>query len=92
MLLVFDECRSDEDPDDETDEQDDGGPQAGAGDASLTTEKKSRHNLNTMELKTNLTLISTVITYKLCLYHLRISIKTHILNNRILCFYKNVEL
>ena len=54
MLLVFDECRSDEDPDDETDEQDDGGPQAGTGDASLTTEKKSRHNLNTMELKTNL--------------------------------------
>jgi len=40
MSLVFDECRSDEDPDDETDEQDDGGPKAGASDASLTTEKK----------------------------------------------------
>ncbi len=54
MSLVFDECRSDEDPDDETDEQDDGGPQAGTSDASLTTEKKiSRHSLNTMELKTN---------------------------------------
>ena len=40
-LLVFNECGSDEDPDDEADEDDYGGPEAGASDAALAAERSN---------------------------------------------------